>query len=298
MLIIPRVKVRGERAKLTYLMDLKNAQQYKTTLIEPSSGVFGINFEELWSHRELLYFLTWRDIKVRYKQTAIGILWAVLQPVLTTAIFTAIFSTFAQFDSANVPYPLFALSGLMIWLFTHVSVTMASASFVNHPAFVTKVYFPRLIVPVAATLGGLFDLLFSIAILILLLFWYGVVPSWQIVFAPVFLFLAVFLAVAVGTLFSALNVRFRDVKFALPFLLQTWMITSPIFYPSTLVPEGFRLIFALNPLTGILEGFRSSIFGTPFDWVLIGVSIASMIVISVFSLITFQWLEDKFADVI
>lgn len=278
--------------------NLKNAEQYKTTLIEPSSGVFGINFEELWSHRELLYFLTWRDIKVRYKQTAIGILWAVLQPVLTTAIFTAIFSTFAQFDSADVPYPLFALSGLMIWLFTHVSVTMASTSFVNHPAFVTKVYFPRLIVPVAATLGGLFDLLFSIAILILLLFWYGILPSWQIVFAPAFLFLAVFLAAAVGTLFSALNVRFRDVKFALPFLLQTWMITSPIFYPSTLVPDRFRLIFALNPLTGILEGFRSSIFGTPFDWILIGISIASMIALSVFSLVTFQWLEDKFADVI
>jgi len=277
---------------------LTGNEHNQITLIEPARGLIGLNFGEIWAHRELLAFLTWRDIQVRYKQTAIGVLWVVLQPVLTTAVFTAIFSAFARFDTGAVPYPLFVLSGLMIWLFVHTSVTMASVSFVNHPNFVTKVYFPRLIVPIAATLAGLFDLLFSLLILVVLMIWYWAMPTWQIVFAPLFLVLALVLAVAFGTLFSALNVRFRDVKFALPFMLQVWMIASPIFYPSSIVPPKWKLVFALNPLTGILEGFRSSVLGAPFDWNLIGVSVASMAVLSVFSLFVFRWLEDKFADVI
>lgn len=268
------------------------------TVIEPSRGLIGLNFGEIWAHRELLAFLTWRDIQVRYKQTAIGILWVVLQPVLTTLVFTAIFSAFARFDTGSIPYPLFALSGLMIWLFVHTSVTMASVSFVNHPNFVTKVYFPRLIVPLAATFAGLFDLLFSLAILIVLMVWYWFAPTWQLVFAPLFLFMALIIAVAFGTLFSALNVRFRDVKFALPFLLQVWMIASPIFYPSSIVPDKWRLLFALNPLAGVLEGFRSSLFGASFDWNFIAISIISTIAFLLFSLFVFRWLEDKFADVI
>jgi len=270
----------------------------EVTRIKPGGSVASLDLAEIWKYRELLYFLTLRDIKIRYKQTLIGVAWVVLQPVLTTAIFTVIFSTFARFDTKSVPYPLFALSGLSLWLFVHTSISLASTSFVNNTSLVTKVYFPRLIVPVASALATLFDLLFSIAILIILMFYFGVTPTSQLVAAPLFVFLTLVLAVAFGTLFSALNVRFRDVKFALPFMLQVWMIASPIFYPASLLTEKWRLIFALNPLTGILEGFRSALFGLPFDWQLIGFSCASLVVLTALSLFVFKKMEDKFADLI
>jgi homopolymeric O-antigen transport system permease protein len=265
--------------------------------IKPSRWI-SFGFGDLWKYRELLYFLTWRDIKVRYKQTAIGITWAVLQPVLTTAVFTVIFSTVARFDTRDVPYPLFALSGLTIWLFIHTSITLASGSFVGNTNLVTKVYFPRIILPLAAVLAGLFDLLVSIAILVVLIIYYAISPTWQLLWAPMFLLFAFILAASFGTLFSALNVRFRDVKFALPFLLQVWMIASPIFYPTTLLSEKWRLVFAANPLTGIIEGLRSSLFGSPFDWQVIGVSCISLAVIVLISLFVFKWMEDDFADLI
>jgi len=270
----------------------------EVTRIKPGGSVASLDLAEIWKYRELLYFLTLRDIKIRYKQTLIGVAWVVLQPVLTTAIFTVIFSTFARFDTKSVPYPLFALSGLSLWLFVHTSISLASTSFVNNTSLVTKVYFPRLIVPVASALATLFDLLFSIAILIIMMFYFGVTPTMQLIAAPIFVFLALVLAVAFGTLFSALNVRFRDVKFALPFMLQVWMIASPIFYPASLLSEKWRLVFALNPLTGILEGFRSALFGLPFDWQLVGVSCASLAVLSALSLLIFKKMEDKFADLI
>ena len=270
----------------------------QVTEIRPGGFVASLDLAEIWKYRELLYFLTLRDIKIRYKQTAIGVAWAILQPVLTTAIFTVIFSTFARFDTANIPYPLFALSGLIIWLYVHTSISLASNSFVNNTSLVTKVYFPRLIVPLAAALATLFDLLFGFAILIILMIYFGIAPALAILAAPVFIFLALVLAMAFGTLFSALNVRFRDVKFALPFMLQVWMIASPIFYPPDLLSEKWKLVFALNPLTGILDGFRSALFGAPFDWPLIGVSCASLVVLTVLSLFVFKKMEDKFADVI
>lgn len=237
-------------------------------------------------------------MKIRYKQTAIGVLWVVLQPVVTTAIFTILFSSFARFETKDVPYPLFALSGLMIWLFVHTAITMASNSFVSNTNLVTKVYFPRLIVPFAATLAGIIDLLFSLGILVVLMIYYGILPTLQILFAPLFLMLAIIQTIAFGTLFSALNVRFRDVKFALPFALQVWMIASPIFYPSNLLSDKWRLIFAVNPLVGILEGFRASIFGTEFDWQIIGISCASILILAAISLFVFKRMEDDFADLI
>lgn len=273
-------------------------QELEITKIKPSGAWITLDLSDLWAYRELLYFLTVRDVKIRYKQTALGVLWAVLQPVLTTAIFTVLFSRFAQFETKQVPYPLFALSGLMIWLFVHTSITMASNSFVGNVNLVTKVYFPRLIVPISAVLAGLFDLVFSFAILIILMVFYGAAPSAKIAFMPLFLILAIIQTLAIGTLTSALNVRFRDVKFALPFILQVWMIASPIFYPMNILPEKWRLLFAINPLTGILEGFRSSLFGTPFDWEVIGISAVSTLFITVFSLFVFKRMEDDFADLI
>jgi len=270
----------------------------ETTTIEPGGHFASLDLGEVWKYRELLYFLTVRDIRIRYKQTLIGVTWAVLQPVLTTAIFTVIFSNFARFDTWNVAYPLFALSGLIIWLFVHTSVSLASNSFVNNTNLVTKVYFPRLIVPIATTLGSLFDLLFGVLILAGMMIYFEVLMGVQIVLAPIFVVLGVLLAMTLGTLFSALNVRFRDVKFALPFLLQVWMISSPIFYPTNLLSDKWRMVFAINPLTGIIDGFRSALFGSPFDWPVIGISCASLAVLIAVSLLVFKSMEDSFADLI
>ena len=268
------------------------------TRIKPSGPWIDLNPGELWSHRDLLYFLTLRDIKIRYKQAAIGVAWAILQPVVTVAIFTAIFSRFAEFDTGAAPYPLIALSGLIIWLFVHNAVSMASTSFILNPNLVTKIYFPRLLLPSAAAMAALLDLLISLLILIAFLVFYHIIPTSQILAAPLFLLMAVVLAVSFGALFSALNVRFRDVQFALPFFLQVWMIASPVFYPVSILPQKYRLIFAINPLTGILDGFRSSLFGTPFEWPLIGISAASVITIAFLSIFVFKWMEDDFADVV
>jgi len=273
-------------------------EDIKITTIKPSGS--GIHFDptELIRHRELLYFLTLRDIKIRYKQTAIGILWAVLQPVLTVAIFTIIFSRFAQFDTGNVPYSLLALSGLILWLFVQNSTTLASSSFISNTNLVTKVYFPRIIMPLSATFAGLIDLCVGLVILVLFMFYYDVALTSQIIFAPVFVLLTVVLTASIGTLFSALNVRFRDIKFALPFMLQVWMIASPVFYPSSIIAEKWRLIFAINPLTGIVEGFRCSLFGNPVDWQVVGISVLSLAAILLLSLVVFKWMEDDFADIV
>ena len=273
-------------------------QEIEITKIKPSGSWIHLDLREIARHHELLYFLTLRDIKIRYKQTVIGIAWAVLQPVLTVAIFTVIFSRFAQFDTGNVPYPILALSGLIVWLFVHNAISMASTSFVSNTNLVTKVYFPRIILPASAALAGLVDLAITLVILVLFLAYYRTAITWQIVAAPVFLFLAVVLTISFGTLFSALNVRFRDVKFALPFMLQVWMIASPVFYPASILSEKWRLIFAINPLTGILDGFRSSLFGTAYDWPVISISFASIVFIALFSLFIFKWMEDDFADIV
>lgn len=273
-------------------------QETPTVKIKPSSSWLSLDLKDLWTYRELLYFLTLRDIKVRYKQTAIGVLWAILQPVLTTAIFTVIFTQFARFDSLQIPYPLFALSGLLLWLFVNTSVTTASNSLVSNTNLVTKIYFPRLIVPIAATLSGLIDLALGFFLLVGLMIFYGVILSWQIVLAPVFIVLAVTLALGIGTLFAALNVRFRDVKFALPFALQIWMFVSPVFYPASILSEKWRVVFAFNPLVGILEGLRAALFGGEFDWFAVGVSVALTFFLMFLSLFVFKRMEDDFADLI
>jgi len=273
-------------------------QGIEITKIKPSGSWIHLDIRELVRHRELLYFLTLRDVKIRYKQTAIGVAWAVLQPVLTVAIFTVIFSRFAQFDTGKIPYPLLALSGLIIWLFVHNAISMASTSFVSNTNLVTKVYFPRIILPASAALAGLVDLAISLVILTLFAIYYRTIVTWQVALAPIFLVMAIVLTISFGTLFSALNVRFRDVKFALPFMLQVWMIASPVFYPASILSEKWRLVFAINPLTGILDGFRSSLFGAAFDWQVIAISLVSTVVVALFSLFVFKWMEDDFADIV
>lgn len=268
------------------------------TKIKPAGSYLNLDLKHLWFYRELLFFLTMRDVKVRYKQTAIGVIWAILQPVLTTAIFTVVFSQFARFDSLQIPYPLFALSGLLIWLFVNSSITLASNSIVTNSNLVTKIYFPRLIVPISATFAGLPDFALGLLILVLAMIYYAVSLSWQILLAPVFIGQAILLACSFGVLFSAINVRFRDVKFALPFALQLWIFISPVFYPLSILSEKWRMVAAFNPLTGILEGFRASIFGTQFDWIIIGISFVLTIIIAAISLFGFRRMEDDFADFI
>jgi len=266
--------------------------------IKPGSAWLNLDLKDLWTYRELLYFLTLRDIKVRYKQTAIGVLWAILQPVLTTAIFTVIFSQFARIETLQIPYPLFALSGLLLWLFVNSSISTASNSLIGNSNLVTKIYFPRLIVPLAATLSGLVDFALGLVLLGGLMIYYGVAFTWQIMFAPIFIVLTIALALSFGTLFAALNVRFRDVKFALPFALQIWMFASPIFYPTSVLSERWRVVFAFNPLTGILEGFRAALFGGEFDWFAIGISVILIFILALLSLFVFKRMEDDFADLI
>lgn len=268
------------------------------TKIKPSSSWIALDLKELWIYRELFYFLTWRDVKIRYKQTAIGILWAILQPVLTTAIFTVIFSQLARVETSVVPYPLFALSGLLVWLYINNSITLSSNSLIGNANLVTKVYFPRLIVPISAALAGLIDFALGFVVLILLMIYYGVALTPQIFLLPFFLLLMIILTLSLGTLFSAVNVRFRDVKFALPFALQIWMFLSTVFYPLDILSEKWRALFAFNPLTGILQGFRASLFGERFDLTAIGASVVLTFFIMLFSLFVFKQMEDDFADLI
>lgn len=288
---------KAERA-IHKVVEAPRSKNTSSVMIRPADSWLDFDWKELWNYRELLYFLTWRDIKVRYKQTIIGVLWAILQPVLTTAIFTVIFSQIARFESAKIPYSLYALSGLLLWLFVNNSITMASNSLISNTNLVTKIYFPRLLVPVAATLASLIDLALGFLLLVGMMIFYGVVPDWRFLLVPVFIFLTILLAVSLGTLFSALNVRFRDVKFALPFFLQVWMFLSPIFYLSDILSEKWRFIFAFNPLTGILDGFRGALFGTDFDWLAISTACASTVLLSVLALFVFKRMEDDFADLI
>lgn len=269
-------------------------------MVEIKPGRKWLNFDlgELWTYRELIYFLTWREIKIRYKQTAIGVFWAILQPVLTTVIFTAIFSSFARFGSTPIPYEMFALSGLLIWLYVNTAVSNASASLIVNTQLVTKVYIPRLILPLAMILSGLADLLIGLLVLSLVLPFYPVHIGWQALLAPIFVIEAVFLALSVGILSSALNVRFRDVKHALPFFLQVWMFMSPVFYPVEMLPDKWRWMFSFNPLYGLLQGFRASILGGPFHWRAIAMSLFVTFCLLVFSLFIFKKMEEDFADII
>lgn len=266
--------------------------------IKPSNSWINLDLKDLWVYRELLYFLTLRDIQIRYKQTVFGVLWAVIQPLLTTAISTVIFSQFIRFESDKIAYPLFALSGWLIWLFANTSINNASNSLVGNANLVTKVYFPRLIVPISASLAGLLDLAIGFVILVAMMFYYGAALTWQIVFLPIFFALAIILTLSIGVAFAALNVRFRDVKYALPFGLQVWMFATPIFYQTQTLSDKWRFVLSFNPLTGVLEGFRGSLFGTQINWQTIGISAVTTIILLFVSLFIFKRMEDDFADLI
>jgi len=267
-------------------------------LIEPPGGWVSPRVSELWEYRELLYFLVWRDVKVRYKQTVLGVLWAGLQPLLTMLLFWALFGRLAGIKSDGIPYPIFAFSALLIWTFFANAITHSSTSMVGSSNLITKVYFPRMIIPMAAVGAGLVDLIISFPLLVVLSFYYGVDLRWTTLMVPVLVLLTTLLAVGVGMWLSGLNVKYRDVRFALPFVVQLWMFASPIIYPSSMLPLKWRWLIRLNPLTGIIEAFRSCLFGRELDWAALGISTIITIAVLVYSAYAFRRVERGFADII
>lgn len=268
-------------------------------LIEPSRGWQALGLKELWEFRELFYFLAWRDIKVRYKQTALGASWAILQPLLSMLIFTLIFGILAKIPSDGLPYPLFAYSALLPWQLFVYALTQSSNSLIENARLISKVYFPRLVVPLASVVAGVVDFFFAFSILILLMFYYGVVPTWGVLALPFFLILALGAAMSVGLWMSALNVKYRDVRYTVPFLAQAWMFATPIVYPSSMIPEAWRWLYGLNPMAGVVEGFRWALLGTEILHLpLILVSATVVVIGLVGGLYYFKRMEKMFADLV
>jgi lipopolysaccharide transport system permease protein len=253
---------------------------------------------ELWRYRELLFFLAWRDIKVRYRQTVLGILWAMLQPLLMMLLFTVVFGRLGRMPSEGVPYALFAYVGLLPWTFFSHAVTEGGNSLITYPDLVTKVYLPRLLVPGAAIAAALVDFAIGFVLLVGLLVWYGVAPTFALLLLPVLVALTAVLAFAVGSWMAALNVRYRDVRYALPFAIQLWLFATPVIYPSTLVPDRWRPLLLANPLTGIIDGFRTALLGRPLDGTGLLVSALLTALAVVLSLRYFRAVEQDFADAI
>jgi len=266
--------------------------------IEPAARWTWPALDELWSYRELIGFLIWRDIKVRYKQTALGGAWAVLQPLVTMVLFSVIFGRVAKLPSDGVPYPLFTFAALLPWQMFAGGITNAANSLVSSSGLITKVYFPRLIVPIAAVTATLVDFAIAFTVLLLMMAWYGVHFSSAILVLPVFVLLALVTSFAAGLWLSALNVRYRDVQHAMPFLVQVWLFASPVAYSAALVPAAWRTIYALNPLVAVIQGFRWAIFGAEAPTAVLLPSMAAVVVLVAGGLIYFSRMEDTFADVV
>ncbi len=267
-------------------------------VIEPGKSLSLQKLYDVWAYRELLYFLTWRDVKVRYKQTALGAAWAILQPLFMMIIFTLFFGRLAGISTGDVPYALFALAGLVPWTFFSNSVTASSNSLVGSANLITKVYFPRLIVPAAAMLAGLVDFLLAFLLMVVLMIYYQVRPTSHLLFLPVLVLMTALFSLGVGTWLSALNVKYRDIRFALPFLIQLWLFVSSVILPSSSIPQKYRWLLWFNPMSGIIEGYRSALFGMPFDWVSIGIAALLTVVVLVFAIHSFNRVERSFADII
>lgn len=268
------------------------------SLIKSEEAGVQLNLAELWYFRELLYFLTLRDIKVRYKQTLMGLAWVIIQPLTTMLIFTLVFNRFVRLDAGPLPYPLFVLSGLLLWLFFANAVTNSTNSLISNSNLITKVYFPRMFIPAASVGAGLVDLAVAFLLLIVLVFYYGVSLTSNLLLLPVFIMMMTLLALGVGLLSAALTVKYRDLRHALPFIIQLWMFASPVIYPASIVPEKWKWLLTVNPVAGIIEGFRTSLSGGNFNWMHVFLSAVITIVLLVCSIYVFRRFEDTFADVV
>jgi lipopolysaccharide transport system permease protein len=265
--------------------------------IRPSKGFLRLNLRDLWVYRELLYFLAWRDIKVRYKQTAIGALWVILQPVMMMLVFSLLFSHLAKSPSSRIPYPLFVYAGLLPWQLFAFTLSESANSMVSNQSLITKVYFPRLVVPISSVIAGLVEFGISFLILLAMMLYYGIAPTAAVVLLPVVALLAIMASLSVGLWLSALNVKYRDVRYTIPFLTQLWLFATPVAYPSSLVPERWRGLYSLNPMAGTVEGFRWALLGTadslgPSTFV----SVVMVLLLLISGLYYFRRSEAMFAD--
>lgn len=268
-------------------------------IIRPSKGWASLRLRDVWEYRELLYFLVWRDIKVRYKQTALGVAWAVIQPFFSMIVFSIFFGRLAKMPSDGVPYPIFSYVGLVPWNFFSNGLSQSSTSLVESANLIRKVYFPRLTIPISTVLGGIVDFAIAFTVLLGMMFWYGIYPTERIVWLPLFLLLALVTALAVGLWLSVLNVEYRDVRYTIPFITQFWLFATPVVYPSSLLTEPWRTIYGLNPMVGVVEGFRWALLGTntaPRSTIL--VSAAAALLLLVGGAFYFRRMEQTFADVV
>lgn len=266
--------------------------------IEPSNSWVALNWRELWTYRELLYFLTWRDVKVRYKQTMLGAAWAILQPLFMMIVFSLFFGRLAGVDSKGVPYALFALAGLVPWTFFANAITSSGNSLVGSTNLITKVYFPRLLVPAAAVAAGLVDFLIACLPLAVAMLYFKIGLTLNLLMFPVLVLLTTLFALAVGMWMSALNVKYRDVRFALPFLIQLWLFVSSVIVPSSALPQKWRWLLSLNPMSAFIESYRAALFGQPFPWQALGIGSVITLVVLVYSAYSFNRVEKTFADII
>jgi homopolymeric O-antigen transport system permease protein len=270
-----------------------------TIRIEPSRGWIALDLRKLWAYRELLYFLVWRDVIIRYKQTVLGVAWSVIQPLITMMIFTVIFSYFGRFPSEGLPYPVFAYCGLIPWSYFSSAITRSGNSLLGDANLLQKVYFPRLILPLSAVATPLVDCLFSLLLLFGMAFWFGIMPTWNMLFLPFFLMLALLTALSVGLWLAPLNIKYRDIGYTIPFLTQVWMYASPLVYPVSMIPERWRLLYSLNPMVGVIEGFRWALVGhkSP-DFEIMAVSGIVVIVLLWGGALFFRRAERTFADIV
>ena len=276
-----------------------SASVVPVTIIRPSRGWISLNLRDLWEYRDLLYFLTWRDIKVRYKQTVLGAAWAIIQPFFTMVVFSLFFGRLAKMPSDGIPYPIFSYAALVPWTFFANGLSQSSSSLVASANLIKKVYFPRLVVPISAVISGGVDFVLAFVVLLGMMLFYGIVPTAAVVWLPLLLLLALVTSLGVGLWLTAMNVQFRDVRYAVPFLIQAWMFATPIAYPSSLLEEPWRTLYGINPMAGVVEGFR---------WALLGAQTAPGPIVAVSALVAvgllisgafyFRRMEKTFADVV
>ena len=269
------------------------------TIIEPKKGWIPVDLKEIWNYRELLYFLTKRDIKVRYKQTVLGGLWAIIQPVFMMVVFTLFFGRLAKLPSDGIPYPIFVYAGLLPWTYFANAVSASGNSLVGSANLITKVYFPRLIIPASASMAGLLDFFIAMLVMGAMMIYYQFLPGFGMLLFPFLVGLTFLCSVGVGLWLSALNVQYRDIRYVIPFLIQLWMFVSPVIYPVSMVKEKYQWLLALNPMGGVIKAYRASLLGhLPIDWFLLSISTIIILVIFITGLYYFRRMEKTFADVI
>jgi lipopolysaccharide transport system permease protein len=294
-----RIQERRARQSASAISNSSRVEDVPFLRIAPSTGWVSLKLHELWEYRELLYFLIWRDIKVRYKQTVLGVAWAIIQPFFTMVVFSIFFGRLAKIPSDGIPYPIFSYTALVPWTFFAHGLSHASNSLVGSANLIKKIYFPRLAVPISSVSSGIVDFVLAFTVLLGMMFYYGIAPTINLLWTPLLLLLALVTSLGVGLWLSAMNVRFRDVRYVVPFLTQLWLFASPVAYPSSLLPEPWRTLYGLNPMVGVVEGFRWALLGTdtaPGPIIIVSALISLALLVG--GAFYFRRLERTFADIV